>query len=132
VVWCSNDYLGMGQNPVVLDAMQAEIDGGRRRRRRHAQHLGHHASPRGAGAELADLHQQGSGPAVHLGLCLQRGDADDAAAILPGLIIFSDALNHASMIAGIRNGGCERHIFRHNDLEHLEELLAARRPMRPS
>ena len=51
--------------------------------------------------------------------------------ILPGLIIFSDALNHASMIAGIRHGGGERQIFRHNDLEHLEELLAAARPGAP-
>ena len=125
IVWCSNDYLGQGQNPVVIEAMHAAIDavgsgsGGTRNisgtTHYHVQ-LEH---------EIADLHGKDAALLFTSGYVANEGTLATLAKVLPGLIIFSDALNHASMIAGIRNGGGERHVFRHNDLEHLEALLAA-------
>ena len=125
-VWCSNDYLGMGQHPAVVEAMETGAARGRRRLGRHPQHQRQHPlSYRARGRACRAF------TARKARCCSPRGYVSNEAALstlgklLPGCVIFSDELNHASMIAGIKSSGCEKRVFRHNDLEHLEELLAA-------
>jgi 5-aminolevulinate synthase len=131
IVWCSNDYLGQGQNPVVTDAMHAAIEeagSGSGGTRNISGTTRYHVELE---AELADLHGKAAALLFTSGYVANEGALATLAKVLPGLIVFSDALNHASMIAGIRNGGCARHVFKHNDLDHLESLLAAADPRAP-
>jgi 5-aminolevulinate synthase len=124
VVWCSNDYLGQGQNPVIIEAMHRAIDeagSGSGGTRNISGTTHYHVELE---AELASLHGKQASLLFTSGYVSNEAALATLQTILPGLIIFSDELNHASMIAGIRHGGGPRKIFRHNDLTHLEQLLA--------
>jgi 5-aminolevulinate synthase len=123
-VWCSNDYLAMGQHPDVIAAMEAalnDVGAGSGGTRNIGGNTHYHIELE---AELADLHGKQAALLFTSGYISNEATLSTIAKLLPGCVIFSDALNHASMIAGIRSAGCEKRVFRHNDLAHLEELLA--------
>jgi 5-aminolevulinate synthase len=130
-VWCGNDYLGMGQNPVVLEAMHEALDatgagsGGTR------NISGTTVYHKRLEAELADLHGKESALLFTSAYIANDATLSTLPKLFPGLIIYSDALNHASMIEGVRRNGGAKRIFRHNDLAHLRELLEADDPEAP-
>jgi len=130
-VWCSNDYLAMGQHPAVVEAMQAAIgaqgSGAGGTRNISGTNTLHAALER----ELAQLHAKDAALVFTSGYVANETTLQTLGAMLPGCELYSDAFNHASMIAGIRHSGAVRKIFRHNDVTHLEELLAAADPKTP-
>ena len=130
-VWCGNDYLGMGQHPVVLNAMHEAIEatgagsGGTR------NISGTTVYHKRLEAELADLHGKEAALLFTSAYIANDATLSTLPKLFPGLIIYSDALNHASMIEGVRRNGGAKRVFRHNDVAHLRELLEADDPDAP-
>ena len=124
-VWCSNDYLGMGQSACVTESMKKAIDevgAGAGGTRNISGTTNYHVELE---RSLADLHGKEAALLFTSGYISNEATIATLGKILPNLIIFSDALNHASMIEGVRGAKCEKHVWRHNDVAHLEELLKA-------
>ena len=131
VIWCSNDYLGMGQHPKVIDAMVETATrmgtgaGGTR------NIAGNNHPLVELERELADLHRKEAALVFTSGYISNQTGISTLARLMPDCLILSDALNHNSMIEGVRQAHSEKQIFRHNDMAHLQELLAAAAPTRP-
>ena len=130
-VWCGNDYLGMGQHPAVLAAMHEALDatgaGSGGTRNISGTTIWHKRLEK----ELADLHGKEASLLFTSAYIANDATLSTLPKLFPGLIIYSDALNHASMIEGVRRNGGAKRIFRHNDVAHLRELLAADDPKAP-
>jgi 5-aminolevulinate synthase len=130
-VWCGNDYLGMGQNPIVLDAMHTALDatgagsGGTR------NISGTTVYHKQLEAEIADLHGKETALVFTSAYIANDATLSTLPKLLPDLIIYSDQLNHASMIEGVRRNGGTKRIFKHNDVAHLRSLLQADDPTIP-
>ena len=132
VVWCPNDYLGMGRHPQVIAAMQdaaARYGAGAGGTRNISGNSGPLVDLE---SELADLHAKEAALVFTSGWISNLASISTIASLLPDCLILSDALNHNSMIEGVKRSNCEKQIFRHNDLAHLESLLKARRAGRPT
>jgi 5-aminolevulinate synthase len=131
VIWCSNDYLGMAQHPKVVGAMvetAARMGTGAGGTRNIA---GTNHPLVELERELADLHRKPAALVFTSGYVSNQTGIPTIAKLLPNCLILSDALNHNSMIEGVRQAGCDKQIWRHNDVGHLEELLKAADPQRP-
>jgi len=123
VNWCSNDYLGMGQSKVVLDAMHTALDqtgAGSGGTRNIAGTSHYHVALE---HELASLHSKESALLFTSAYVANEWTLVALKRIIPDIVFLSDSKNHASLIQGIRHSGAEKHIFKHNDLDHLEEIL---------